>query len=84
MNIKNFGCTVIDKNSSIDEFHGNIFQFFQRWGQRSSKRPTIEKDRGELVKSRYSRSSTGSNIIKAGTIVDPRTVVRDGEDRSIT
>lgn len=53
------------------------------WVQRSSKRSTIEKDRGEVVKSRYSRSSTGSNIIKAGTIVDPRTVVRDGEDRSI-
>ena len=47
-------------------------------------RTAIEPVGGGLVKSRYSRSSTGSNIIKAGTIVDPRIVARDEEDRWIS
>ena len=45
---------------------------------------TIEPVGGGLVKSRYSRSSTGLNIIKAGTIVDPRIVARDEEGRWIS
>lgn len=48
------------------------------------ERSAIEDVRGALVKSRYSRSSTGWNIIKAGTIVDARIVVRDEEERQFT
>lgn len=39
--------------------------------------------RGWLVRYRYSRSSTGSNIIKGGTIDGPRIVVRDGEEQQV-